>query len=293
MTYIPVQGGLGNQLFIFAMAHHLKEEFGLDVVLTFSRDKYNKGHRDNYLTKFAENCTHNITIKNGSVVNTFLRIVDKIDSISHPAAEALKLISNFVDFQEPGDFTNTRLKSARLVRGFFQSNELVDKVWPRIRDEFAKTIQLEHQEMLANRRIADLTNDTPYQCMHIRRGDYLENSKTLGVLSEEYFKRNALKDMPTIITTDTFNSQGFLGDFSDLVLLNQDDVNPIQAISLMSYSSRLIMSNSTLSWWGSRLTLENGGTVIAPFPWFFSAENNERNILTDLRFELSESTFEL
>jgi hypothetical protein len=292
MTYIPVQGGLGNQLFVYAMAHYLKE-FGLDVVLTFSEDAYNKGHRDNYLAKFAENCTHNITIKNGSAVNTYLRIADKMNSISHPAASAFKFLTNFVDFNKPGDFTNSKLKRAKLVRGFFQSNELVDKIWPRIKDEYAKTIELEHQEMIANGLIANLTKDSSYQCMHIRRGDYLENSKTLGVLSKDYFKRNALKEMPTIITTDTFNDLGFFEDFSDLLLLNHYDINPIQAISLMSYSSRLIMSNSTLSWWGSRLTLENGGTVIAPFPWFFSAENNERNILTDLRFELSESTFEL
>jgi hypothetical protein len=293
MTYIPVQGGLGNQLFIFAMAHYINEEFGLDVILTFRSDKNNQGHRDNYLSKFTENCTHNITIKDGLAVNTFLRIVDKIDSISHPAARALKTLANFVDFHEPGDFSSSRLKKARLVRGFFQSSELVDKVWPGMRHEFAKTIQLEHQEIIADRLTAYQTNQKNYQCMHIRRGDYLENSRTIGVLSKEYFHRNALKELPTIITTDTFNDLSFFGDVSDLVLLKQDNINPIQAVALMSYSSRLIMSNSTLSWWGSRLALESGGSVIAPKPWFISAENNEKNFLTDTRFQFRESTFDL
>lgn len=293
MTYIPVQGGLGNQLFIFAMAHYLKEELNLDVVLTFKRDKYNQGHRDNYLEKFAENCTHNITIKDGSMVNTFLRIIDKIESISHPAARSVKNLAAFVDFCDPNKFTSHKLKSARLVRGFFQSSELVEKVWPIIKDEFVNTLQLEHQGVIEHLDVRELNSRDNYQCIHIRRGDYLENSKTIGVLSKEYFLQNALLEMPTIITTDTFDDLGFCGEFTRVVLLHQNDINPIQALALMSYTNRLVMSNSTLSWWGSRLALENGGCVIAPKPWFISSENDEKNNLHDARFQFRESRFEL
>lgn len=292
MTYIPVQGGLGNQLFIFAMAHYLEEEYGLDVVLTFKRDKHNQGHRDNYLEKFLENCTHNIIIKDGSMLNRFLRIIDKIDSLSHPAARQLKLFSKFVDFHDPEEFKSPNLRRSRIVRGFFQSSELVDKVWPKIRAEFAKTIQLEHQRMINNLVISELRNQDEYQCIHIRRGDYLENSKTIGVLSKEYFHRNSSSELRTIITTDTFDDPSFCAEFSNLVLLKQNEINPVQAVAIMSYSNRFIMSNSTLSWWGSRLALENGGSVIAPRPWFISTETNSRQILHDARFQYSESIFE-
>jgi hypothetical protein len=292
MTYIPVQGGLGNQLFIFAMAHYLEEEFDLDVVLTFKRDKHNEGHRDNYLEEFLENCTHNITIKDGSMLNRFLRIIDKIDSLSPSTARSLKLLSKFVDFHEPEEFKSPNLRRSRIIRGFFQSSELVDQVWPKLRAEFAKTIQLEHERMINNMEISELRNQDEYQCIHIRRGDYLENSKTIGVLSEEYFRRNASSEMRTIITTDTFDETSFGAEFSNLVLLNQNAINPVQAVAIMSYSNRLIMSNSTLSWWGSRLALENGGSVIAPRPWFISREANSRHILHDARFKYSESIFE-
>ena len=292
MTYIPVQGGLGNQLFIFAMAHYLEEEYDLDVVLTFKRDKHNQGHRDNYLEEFLKNCTHNITIKDGSMLNRFLRIIDKIDSLSPSTARSLKLLTKFVDFHDAEEFKRPNLRSSRIVRGFFQSSELVDQVWPKLRAEFAKTIQLEHQCMINNMEISKLRNSDEYQCIHIRRGDYLENSKTIGVLSKEYFLRNVSSEMRTIITTDTFDDPSFCAEFSNLVLLNQNEINPVQAVALMSYSNRLVMSNSTLSWWGSRLALEYGGSVIAPRPWFISTETNPKQILYDFRFQYSESIFE-
>lgn len=292
MTYIPVQGGLGNQLFIFAMAHYLEEEFDLEIVLTFKRDKHNQGHRDNYLEKFLENCTHNITIKDGSTLNRFLKIIDKIDSLSPSVARLIRFFSKFVDFQNPGEFKNPNLRKSRIVRGFFQSSELVNQVWANLRAEFAKTIQLEHKQMMNTMEISELRNPDEYQCIHIRRGDYLENSKTIGVLSKEYFHRNASGEMRTIITTDTFDDARFCAEFSNLVLLNQKAINPVQAVVLMSYSKRFVMSNSTLSWWGSRLPLENGATVVAPRPWFISPETNSRHLLHDVRFRYSESIFE-
>lgn len=292
MTYIPVQGGLGNQLFIFAMAHYLEEEYDLDVVLTFKRDKHNQDHRDNYLAEFLGNCAHNITIKDGTMLNRFLRIIDKIDSLSPLAARSLKLLLKFVDFYDPEKYKSPKLRSARIIRGFFQSSELVDQVWPSLGTEFAKTILLEHQRMIDNMEISELRNSVEYQCIHIRRGDYLENSKTIGVLSKEYFLRNSSNEMRTIITTDTFDDPSFCAKFSNLVLLNQNAINPIQAVALMSYSNRLIMSNSTLSWWGSRLALENGGSVIAPTPWFISKKTNLKHLLYDFRFQYRESIFE-
>lgn len=119
MTYIPVQGGLGNQLFIFAMAHYLEEEFDLKIVLTFKRDRFNQGHRDNFLPEFIQNCTHNIVIKNGNVTNLLLKIVDKIDSISHKAASSIKQTFKILDFEAPDDFEHQQFYNARIVEDFF------------------------------------------------------------------------------------------------------------------------------------------------------------------------------
>lgn len=292
MTYIPVQGGLGNQLFILAMAHYLVEKYNKKVVLTFKADRFNKGYRDNYLHVFTMNCTHGIRIKDGSLINILLKVLDKINTVSPKISSQIKTAINFVDFSHPLQFRHDKLKSSQIVRGYFQSADLVHEIWESFKDEYQKTVESEFfllREKIFEEHQISLQK---YQCIHVRRGDYLENQDSIGVLRSEYFLNNADTEMLTILTTDTFEDIKFQSEFSEILTFNQRQMSPIQAIAAMTYSSRLILSNSTLSYWGATLALETGAFVIGPEPWFKKNPIIEQEFFRDNRINYRKAIFE-
>lgn len=292
MTYIPVQGGLGNQLFILAMAHYLVKKYNKKVVLTFKSDRFNKGYRDNYLHVFTMNCPHGIQVKDGFLINILLKVLDKINSVSPKISSQIKKVIKFVDFSDPIQFTHEKLKNSQIVRGYFQSADLVDEIWESFKYEYQKTVESEffllREKIFEERRILL----QKYQCIHIRRGDYLENQDSIGVLRSEYFLNNADTRMFTILTTDTFEDVKFQSEFSEILTFNQSQINPIQAIAAMAYSSRLILSNSTLSFWGATLALEAGAYVIGPEPWFNRNPIIGQEFLRDDRINYRKAVFE-
>jgi hypothetical protein len=292
MTYIPVQGGLGNQLFILAMAHYLVEKYNKKVVLTFKTDRFNKGYRDNYLHVFTMNCTHGIQIKDGSLINILLKVLDKINTVSPRISGQIKKAINFVDFSHPLQFRHDKLKSSQIVRGYFQSADLVHEIWESFKEEYQKTVESEFfllREKIFKEHQISLQK---YQCIHVRRGDYLENQDSIGVLRSEYFLNNADTEMLTILTTDTFEDIKFQSEFSEILTFNQRQMNPIQAIAAMTYSSRLILSNSTLSYWGATLALETGAFVIGPEPWFKKNPIIGQEFFRDNRINYRKAIFE-
>ena len=184
------------------------------------------------------------------------------------------------------------MKSSRIIRGYFQSADLVHEIWESFKDEYQKTVESEFfllREKIFEEHQISLQK---YQCIHVRRGDYLENQDSIGVLRSEYFLNNADTDMLTILTTDTFEDIKFQSEFSEILTFNQRQMNPIQAIAAMTYSSRLILSNSTLSYWGATLALETGALVIGPEPWFKKNPIIGQDFFRDNRINYRKAIFE-
>jgi len=103
--------------------------------------------------------------------------------------------------------------------------------------------------------------------IHIRRGDYTTIPTVLGILDEGYYAR-AIKEIGDydniVICTDDpdwayerFGSLCQISNFSSEI----DDLN------LLSQCKKVIMSNSSFSWWGAYLGVDKE-KVIAPSKWF-------------------------
>ena len=117
--------------------------------------------------------------------------------------------------------------------------------------------------------------------LHIRRGDYISNSKSHaihGTCNLKYYKE-AIKIIKEKYQNPTF----FI--FSDdptwtkdnLVLNNAIYINhnclPHEDIYLMSLCKNNITANSSFSWWGAWLNRNDSKTIIAPKQWFVTKEN--------------------
>jgi hypothetical protein len=122
-------------------------------------------------------------------------------------------------------------------------------------------------------------------CIHIRRGDYVENPATNryhGVCSIDYYKISLglliekIKAPPSLFLFSDdpawvrkhFDSQGY---DSTIVTIPDHNNKPYHDMHLMSLCKHHIIANSSFSWWGAWLR-KNKGIVIAPKHWFAAQE---------------------
>ena len=119
--------------------------------------------------------------------------------------------------------------------------------------------------------------------VHIRRGDYLNHSETIGVLDFSYFK-SALEMIPRNETSEFWifsDSVGAAKDFASFaelpekrtrVIKSPPDSPDAESMLLLTLGSSLVISNSTFSWWGAYLN-KNADLIIVPKKWFKNLED--------------------
>ena len=123
-----------------------------------------------------------------------------------------------------------------------------------------------HVESLTNE--IDFENDV---AVHVRRGDYAQFAESIGLLSPTYFL-NAM---------DLLGGHGRIFVFSDSVDIGAEfpatanliftpqlsRVSSIESLNLMKRFRRIVISNSTFSWWAAALG-RSDKSVIAPSTWY-------------------------
>ena len=108
--------------------------------------------------------------------------------------------------------------------------------------------------------------------MHIRQGDYINSN--FGLLSPAYYRKTVIgEEKDIIIFTDQPNlSQEYLNALNPRFVITPNELSGDETFALMSRSKRLILANSTFSWWVGFLALQNSGTVSIPSPWIKSGQ---------------------
>ena len=127
----------------------------------------------------------------------------------------------------------------------------------------------------------DLKRTSPIM-MHIRRGDYVANKKTYGLLSKDYYL-NAIEIIKTkrpdspiwVFSDDSETTKGIIREIPDtefrLVTIDELE-NPLETLILMSSGSAHILANSTFSQWAA--VLGNSPLVICPKEYFADGRVN-------------------
>ncbi len=119
--------------------------------------------------------------------------------------------------------------------------------------------------------------------VHIRRGDYVNHSETIGVLDFSYFK-GALEMIPqnensvfwifsdSVNAAEDFAGYAQLPDMRTRIIQAPPDSPDAESMLLLTLGSSLVISNSTFSWWGAYLN-KNADFIIAPKKWFKTLED--------------------
>ena len=279
---LQMSGRLGNQLFQWAYAHQLATHFNLKVTPVFDALHEHKSY-DGNIYEFLYSCDDINPARRINSIGFLLAVIDKISTKSPRISTSLCKFLGIFRVRE-FDFIPELPKSPpRLITGFFINHESVKGISHTLADELISGL---------SKIDLPVVNGTKYQVIHVRRGDFVGLRGTFGILSADYYLQNMKANTEVYICTD---DEKLVPDIVKKIkptkVFGPHDLDPLQVLKLMSEATHVVMSNSTLSWWGGFLCLANSGSVRIPSP-FYRYSDKEFKSLNLPEFEEAQSFFE-
>ena len=264
--------GLGNQLFIYSYILNLIQINAssiLKVRILFNRKS--RSDREFLLEKLIKIDSNRILFSSNRHFGYFTKIfLCKI-------IKNEKFLRKLRIFHEKNIFTFDKelleVKNNSLVVGYYISNKYVDRIFPTLENRIASWLSTQETP----NGIAEINSENVV-VMHIRRGDTVgKNAKVRGLLTYKYYE-DALEIISharkielrrvIAITDDIKTSQNDLRGIRITDWVGPDEVNAIQALKIFSNAKNFIGANSTLSWWGAKLSSTSLQNIqILPTPW--------------------------
>jgi len=171
--------------------------------------------------------------------------------------------------------------------GYWQSEKYFQAFEEDIRREFSFMAPL----VGLSKDIADNINSCNSVSLHIRRGDYISDSKTaetLTLCSLNYYRKGIeyiaeRVDTPEFyIFSDDISwvKENLNVDFPCCYVDHNHDEQSFNDMHLMSLCRHHIIANSSFSWWGAWLNARRDKIVVAPRLWFANGQE-ARDILPE------------
>lgn len=275
MIIIRVKGGLGNQLFQYAMAYSLSKRLNQKVVIDISyypEQKLRSYKLDGLNIIYKETTNNNklpqlVTVLNNRYINKAIR---KCHITHVPVGQRLYYYFETGSRVMPWFFT---LNQENIyIDGYYQS----EKYFFEYRDEIVKQFTPSYEESEKYKEYYRKIRSTNSVAVHVRRGDYLtvqhDRNPRSYLLDEAYYK-NAMK----YILNNTESPHFFwfsddlewvkekFGDKDNFTYVRMtSDHADIDEIMLMKSCKNIIAANSTFSWWASWLNCDKNAIHICP-----------------------------
>lgn len=274
-TEVVMSGGVGNQMFQYA--------FYLTLVSMGRRVKLNTA-----LYSFLE--MHNgielercfnipISSKNSKLGVLLIRLLVKFKLTSVALFDPLSFESNV--FQS----------NVKYLIGYWQS----EKYFIQIKEEITSVFKFSGVNE-GNLKLADEMNNCNSVAIHIRRGDYVNNSHYVDLCNSQYYS-NAIDLLRVNFENNTelrffvfsndleFSERFFRYKMIDVVVveINRGRESYLD-MYLMSNCKHNIIANSTFSWWGAWLNKNPEKIVIAPDRWMNTLDSDTYHDIVPLEW---------
>lgn len=276
-------GGLGNQMFQYALGKHLavKNNVELKLDLTFLLDR---------------TLTPNFTFRNYELdifnINAPFAIAHEIANFTSPYYKN-RLKRKIFGYQSVNEhqfnFDKVIFNASRntYLVGYWQSEKYFKPIEATIRKDFFFNPPLDNDTDLLLKQMEDKNA----VCINVRRGDYVSNpdtNKFLGVQGLDYFS-----EAIAILVKKISNPHFYI--FSDDIDWCKENFKELEYpntivehdyagkrfenyLYLMSKCKHFIIPNSTFAWWAAWLCSNPNKIVIAPEKWFADTEMNKQTI---------------
>lgn len=276
MIIVQLTGGLGNQLFQYAMGRSLaiknKSEYKIDI--SFFEDyewhEYSlKPFSIGAPVATKEECDL-VKNKQQSLLNRILR---KTIGGGEVVIWEKNLLYNPV---------YKKIKDPAYLHGYWQCEKYFEDYADVIRKEFM--IHILPSE--ANKNFLVQIENTQAVSLHIRRGNFVaveEFNKVIGTCSMDYYDRaigyikQRVSDPVFFVFSDDipWAKANLNGPEKYLFIDINDAQHDYEDLRLMQHCKHHIMANSTFSWWGAWLNPSKDKIVIAPDRWFADEMKNQ------------------
>lgn len=285
MIIVRLHGGLGNQMFQYALglniAKQLNSELKLDVSWYYKKSNQNRKYLldiFNIKDKFSSKSEiDSFTYKKG-VLNRIKKYFDKFKPY----------YKRLVVKEQSKKFDNKILKIDHncYLDGYWQS----EKYFKVIKNELIDIYNLKEKIDAENSNVLDHISHSNSVSIHIRRGDYVYDKNTNhrhGTCSFKYYKdalsfiNSKLSDPFFYIFSDDLEwvknnmKINFPKNYIDINNGKKDYLDLI----LMSKCKHNIIANSSFSWWAAWLNTNNDKIVIAPKKWFSDPKVYTKDII--------------
>lgn len=271
---VKLNGGLGNQMFQWALGRRIQVSTDMDVYLDMSY------FENNYARPYQLNVFN--------LQPTFVK--DPLTKLK------LAVIWTFRDFLKGQNFFGitlysekhfhfdrniARIRSNTYIEGFFQSELYFKAIENQLRADFdfKPTADIENERLISKISLLNAVS------LHIRRGDYVQKERyknQYATCSLDYYKRGVeyiaqRYPNPTLfIFSDDIDwaKKNLKLPYECVFVSHNKGEKSYEDMRLMSFCKHNIIANSSFSWWGAWLNNNQEKIVIAPQRWF-----NDTNII--------------
>ena len=279
MNIIWIDGGLGNQMFQYALA--LKQEsLGRKVKID--------------VTKYAEHHVH----------NDFE--LDRVFGIECPYASVKEIKS--LGYRKENHLTNF-LKKTPLCKKTFYSNESYvfdeqvlkmdgyylegfwqsERYFADIKEKILNTYRFPEFNTDVQKCYAEQISQDYSVSVHVRRGDYLNYSYLQGICTPQYYEqamqffREKYKGNAKfyIFSNDIEWAKNNFPEADCVIVEGNSGKDSFRDMQLMSLCKHNIVANSSFSWWGAWLNQNKEKTVIAPNKWINQEVEEKIDVIPD------------
>lgn len=274
MKIIRIIGGLGNQMWQYALGVALKERFPEEEILF---DMQYIGSKTSHYGVEIER-VFGLEIKQASNWQ-LLKLTWPVRNykLSRAIQKYLpRRSSEMLDSYDTDKKTKIFQPNDMYYSGYWQDYRYLDGIHEKLRDVF--TFKMDLNDKSRNMMMEIENNEVESVSIHVRRGDYKNDPAFFGLCDFNYYK-NAINYMKQ--KGHSFNFYVFSDDIKwchenldDLlkgnkvvyVDWNMGEDSPLDML-LMSKCSHNIIANSSFSWWATFLNKNKDKIVCAPKVW--------------------------
>lgn len=275
---IKFNGGLGNQMFQWALARMIEEITDMDVL--FDMSYFSKNYARPYqlnIFKIEPQFVTDLWTKSAlNIIWTFRKFLNNKKFLGYTLYEEKQF--NF-------DKHINSIKQDTYIAGYFQSELYFHCVADRLREDFKFDYLLNDKNKDVIRQISAGNSIS----LHIRRGDYVNKQRNLDAYAAcplDYYKRGVeyiaqQYPNPTLfIFSDDIKwvKENLKLPYESVYVSHNTGEKSFEDMRLMGCCKHNIIANSSFSWWGAWLNNNPNKIVIAPKRWF----NDENIIQTDV-----------
>ena len=268
---VHLAGGLGNQLFIYTFGMYYSVVTNRTVTFDLSAIPHGFTKRDLEIT--------NLTLAGpfikvaGFLPRLWLNGLSKRLSNVFPVIGTKNFESTAVGFDESLNFDASYVN----IRGYFQCFTYLEALkqygaWPEV--------NVTNPSAWFNKMLGEVS-DPAAVAVHCRFGDFLALGDSFGVLGSDYFQaaldkavraRGADESKIYVFSDDIDRARTLFQTIKCVVPVEfvspPESSSAAESLVLMSKAGRIVIANSTYSWWAAALNKQSNKLVFAPSKWF-------------------------